>query len=82
LPRVPTKAHSLGGNGGGSLRDIQVAAGVGEHDRAGASPAARGMENMADCPAANTVSNRSTAAFSLTPGGMVTTTWRPSGSSR
>jgi hypothetical protein len=34
--------------------------------RSGASPAARGMENAADCPAANIVSNRSTAAFSLT----------------
>jgi multidrug efflux pump subunit AcrA (membrane-fusion protein) len=50
--------------------------------RSGASPAARGMEIAADCPAANTVSNRSTAAFSLTPWCVVTATWRPSGSSR
>jgi len=50
--------------------------------RSGASPAARGMEIAADCPAANIVSNRSTAAFSLTPRCVVTTTWRPSGSSR
>jgi|HubBroStandDraft_6_1064221.scaffolds.fasta_scaffold49409_5 hypothetical protein len=35
--------------------------------RAGASPAARGTETAADCPAANTVSNRSTAALSLAP---------------
>lgn len=35
--------------------------------RAGASPAAGGMETAADCPAANTVSNRSTAALSLRP---------------
>ena len=34
--------------------------------RAGASPAARGMETAADCPAANTVSNRSTAALAHT----------------
>jgi hypothetical protein len=31
--------------------------------RAGASPAARGMEIAADCPAANTVSNRSDRHF-------------------
>ena len=50
--------------------------------RAGASLAARGMETAADCPAANTVSNRSTAALSLAPCCVVTTTWKPSGSSR
>jgi hypothetical protein len=36
--------------------------------RSGASPAARGTENAADCPAAKTVSNCSSASFSLTPG--------------
>ena len=41
-----------------------------------------GIETAADCPAANTVSNRSTAAFCLTPWCVVTTPWRPSGSSR
>ena len=35
--------------------------------RAGASPAARGMETPADCPVTNTVSNRATAALSLAP---------------
>jgi hypothetical protein len=38
--------------------------------RSGTSPAAPRMENAADCLAANTVSNGSTAAFSLTPGRM------------
>ena len=50
--------------------------------RSGASPAARGMEIAAYCPSATTVSNRPAAAVSLSPGCMVTTTWRPSGSSR
>jgi hypothetical protein len=44
-----------------------MAAGVAEHDPRRASPAARGIETAADCPAANTVSNRSTAALSLAP---------------
>jgi hypothetical protein len=35
--------------------------------RADASPAARGTETAADCPAANTASNRATAALSLAP---------------
>ena len=35
--------------------------------RAAVSPAARGMETAADCPTANTVSNRAIAAFSLMP---------------
>jgi hypothetical protein len=42
--------------------------------RAGASPAARGIETSADYPAANTVSNRSTAARLVRPCWVVTTT--------
>ncbi len=48
---------------------------------ADASPAARGMETSADCPAANTVSNVKAAAFFLVPCSVATTTWKPSGSS-
>src|SRR5208282_4835456 len=48
--------------------------------RAGASPASRGIETAADCPAANTVSNRATAALSVRPCWVVTATWKPSGS--
>jgi hypothetical protein len=61
---------------------MQVAAGVGEHDllRRLARGARKG--NRGRLPLANTVSNRSTAAFSLTPWRVVTTTWRPSGSSK
>jgi hypothetical protein len=47
---------------------------------AGASPAARGMETAVDCPAAKIVSNRETAAYSVAPCWVVTTTWKPSGS--
>ena len=35
--------------------------------RAGASPAARGMETAVDCPAAKIVSTCETAAFSVAP---------------
>ena len=45
----------------------------------GASPILRGMENAADCPAANTVSNRAIAAWSVKPCWVVRTTWKPSG---
>jgi hypothetical protein len=47
--------------------------------RAGASPMGRGIETAADWPAANTVSNRATAAWSATPCWVVTTTRKPSG---
>jgi len=47
--------------------------------RAGASSARRGIEIDADCPATNTVSNRATAAWSVKPGWVVTTTWKPLG---
>ena len=46
--------------------------------RAGASPARRGIETDADCPATNTVSNRANAAWSVKPCWVVTTTWKPS----
>jgi len=45
--------------------------------RADASPAPRGNETAADCPAANTVSNRATAAFSVKPCWVITATWKP-----
>jgi len=38
-----------------------------------------GIEIDADCPATNTVSNRATAAWSVKPRWVVTTTWKPSG---
>jgi hypothetical protein len=76
------RAQSRGGNGGGGLGDLQVAAGVGQHDPLGRLARSARNGNWADSPAAKTVSNRSTATFSLTPCRMVTTPWRPLGSSK
>jgi len=53
---------------------MQMVAGIAEYDPRWRLAGGARKETTADCPAANTVSNRATAAFCLAPCWVVTTT--------